>query len=414
MATERPTFSRTQRLASLFALGFRKHSIVRRAGQFLPMAFFAFVLVFNPLGNPAHQALAASARPQDSCPTSYSNGGAACSGAITQIIPGTLQPPGGSIFPWNSWWACVSTQQLITWIYANDGPNAWRIWDIVDDIDNNLWDGNWDILVDVLPTGQVIWGGYNPHGVTQQQVWDPNAPASWPNPRPPCPPPQPPCLTCAPQIQVTYFNFWAYAPKAVVSGYADCSASTPAGSWCPPSVGNAVHLWVSGFTSSQGPRGACSNLGDFGGLYPGGYTVCMRWVQSQRVGALAWDFNDEHIDPTSGQGQRVSGMNYNVDTDVNQQLAHTFEYSSAFDPIRQCVRPCQGDLSGPPMAGYPNGTPAFQVQVASNWSLQFLQCLNGCGAWQTIDLRQFGSPTPWFTSVTTTPLFVLSYGSVTP
>jgi hypothetical protein len=147
------------------------------------------------------------------------------------------------------------------------------------------------------------------------------------------------------------------------------------------------------------------------GLY--NYSLCMRWTPGTQVGDFIWNFDDEQVDPSSGQGQAVSGVNYNVPSVLGQTINHTFQYSSGFNPLRRCVRPCQGDLLGPPMAGYPQGTPAFQVSVSSNWFLQVLQCLNGvCGAWQTINLQQFGSPTPFFTSVTTVPIFVVSYGSV--
>ncbi|HEX6780008.1 MAG TPA: hypothetical protein VF099_17500, partial [Ktedonobacterales bacterium] len=121
--------------------------------------------------------------------------------------------------------------------------------------------------------------------------------------------------------------------------------------------------------------------------------------------------DDEEVDPTTGQGQQVSGVNINVQRGgigPSNSVSHTFQYSSAYDPLRGCVRPCSGDLTGP------KGSPAFQVSVSSNWWLYFCIRINNQAETCTqIDLRQYGAAQPYFTSVTTVPVPVFSYGSVT-
>lgn len=143
-----------------------------------------------------------------------------------------------------------------------------------------------------------------------------------------------------------------------------------------------------------------------------------------------WDYDDETVNPQNGQGERIPGTNDGVPSGIGQANApapHTFAYGSAFDPIRGCIRPplpstqpnCPGDIKGPAIPGYPNGTPAFQIQVAVNWDLQMdtTYWSNGGSTttgWRTVDLRLFGAPNPWYTQVTLVPLFVVDGGAVTP
>jgi hypothetical protein len=359
------------------------------------------ILVVSPASNAAQHVHAASVYPQE-CPTSPWPGAANCSGAVTAIGPVQLQPPGGPVFTWRSWRECVSEEWLRAWFFS-ESPEAGNYF--IDYIlgANGDWYGNWIVtmtrisgLLDVTNPVPYAYNAATPNG-----------------PYTPCPPPQPPPPTSTPEIQDTYFDFWAYAPVAVVSGSADCPDGSAAGAWCPPSVGKSVHLTVIAVDPAQGSRESCSGRITIPNLY--WYTICMQWTLGGQVGGYTWNFDDAEVDPTTGQARQVSGVNYNVSSSLGQTVDHTFQYSSAFDPIRGCVRPCQGDLRGAPMPGYPQGTPAFQVQVASNWLLQVQECLYGAcsGNWTTIDLTQFGSPTSYFTSVTTVPLFVVSYGSVT-
>jgi hypothetical protein len=402
METQQSPLSRTARVTARAAGKALWKALRRPISQGICALLLIGALGVSPAGSAASHAHAASARPH-SCPTSYSPGAANCVGSITATGPGQLQPPGGPVYAWDTWTACVSLTWLENW-FLSESPEAYDFFETGVRPQWNDWNGNWIVtmawIYQMLSVTNPIPYQYDPAAIDT-------------TPKAPCPPYQPPPITSLPQIQTVYFNFWAYAPEAVVSGSADCPASSPPGSWCPPSVGEPVHLTVTNIASPRGSTQSCTQMINLPGLYD--YVLCMRWTRGSQTGGFTWDFDDAQVDPTSGQARQVSGVNYNVSSALGQTVSHTFQYSSAFDPLRGCVRPCPGDLLGAPMAGYPQGTPAFQVSVSSNWFLQFQQCLNGlCGAWQNLDLRRFGSPTSYFTSVTTVPLFVLSYGSVTP
>lgn len=347
------------------------------------------------------------------CPTSPSPGVGECQGTVTSLVPTSFSPPSGGPIAWGGEWsACMDVQDASNYTTSIGQFNTWQSFvteyrhaNVIDE----TWSGNWILSFLATADGMILLENATPN--VPQSVW------SQPHPLggPPCAPPQAPPMTSLPQIgSVFSFNFFAYAPIADISGTAKCPAGSPAGSWCPPSVGNPVTLTVTGFHSAAGPTSVVKDLGAVDGFADA--RLSLSWNLNQQVGANVWDFDDEQVDPTTGQAQRTP----TVTSEVNQPVSHTFDYSSAFDPIRQCVRPCPGDLTGPPMAGYPNGTPAFQVQVSSHWNLRYTETVTdfqGQTATLTVDpvdLRQFGSPTPYFTSVTTVPLFVVSYGSVTP
>jgi hypothetical protein len=372
--------------------------------------FTVFLLVFQ--GSLPFSARAASYAPL-TCPTSPSPGVGECQGtALTGLAPAHFSPPSGGPLAWGGEWSvCMSWSDATRYAY-DLGQLTYLV--AIQDIfrQNNgyglTWTHNWILTLLGTADGAVIMENaypYDPNNVSSN-------PPPWPNV--PCAPPSPPCMTCLPQMgSVFSFDFWAYAPVASITGSARCPPGSLAGSWCPPSVGNPVTLAVTGFHSTRGPTGVTEDLGTVDGFAD--VTLSINWNPAQRVGLLSWNFDDEQVNATTGQAQRSPV----VTSGVNQPVSHTFAYSSAFDPIRQCVRTCPGDLPGPPIAGYPHGTPAFQVSVASHWNLIYTERVTDfAGQTATItyavDLRQFGSPTSYFTSVTTLPLFVVSYGSVTP
>ncbi len=412
MATQRSTLTRTQRLTQRWSRSRGMAQVRCSAGKIV--FFFALLSVLlTQMGQaapPAHAAPAGS----PGCPTWYSDGTAQCKGKVTQSGPPSLQPPSSSGSGLDYWYVCISFQQFLAWFY-NPNPGGWQEeWDYpwYD------WSGNWFAVMIAYPDTVVkglVWPDVSSSyaNMTQPVPVPPNYPTdTWVDevPQggwPPCPPPQPPCTTCfpTPTLNNLYYNFWSYAPVAVVSGKSQC----PDGTFgeCPPSVGHPVQLWVDTFTSNAGPTYACEDLGNvgvYGILYPD-LVLCLRWIQ--QAGSLSWNFDDETVNPTTGQGTptplQTGGQ------DAAHPVTHTFQYSSAYDPLRGCVRPCSGDLTGP------NGSPAFQVSVSSEWWLQEGIGVNGFGSvrWTTINLQDFGSSTPFFTTTTTVPVPVFSYGSVT-
>ncbi len=384
--------------------------------------FGLFLRLFAPAGT-AQPVQAAPAQPMK-CPMYSGNGAAHCQEARVTLLspsPVTLEPSGGgSVTHWRRWSICASTAKFFDIFVGDHSDPGWehRGWTFLEHIqgtDHNDWDGNWTLWMGYLnPDDTEPWlYGWEPYDVSMDVVMGPKE--NWPDPPPPCPRPTPPCLTCAPVVSTialsSSFDFWAYTPELLIDGEAACPARSPAGSWCPPTVGNPVSLWVSGFSNERGQSIGEGSLFNYLGIYSR-LDFRLRWVPT---GPYVWNFDDAHVNPSSGFGQRTPS----VSSSLNQPVSHTFEYSSAYDPIRQCAHPCPGDLKGPPAPGYPNGTPAFQVRVASTWNLELSQrvVLEGrTSNWvtQTVDLRDFGSPTSYFTAVTTLPLFVLSYGSVTP
>jgi hypothetical protein len=414
MATQRFALARFPQLNGRPQDGKRRPPESHHRGRGVWMAVLFLSLVFV-LGAQAQPAAAAAIQPLK-CPMYAGNGAAHCNEAkVTSLSPSplSLKPTGGgSISEWDRWTICVSTREFEDIFTAGGDPR--RIFIFEEHIlteDNNDWDGNWTLgmyMSDFAGPQIYYW---EPYGVSKAVEMGDKA--NWPTPRPECPPPAPPCVTCTPVVtQIVLnssFDFWTYTPNPAIDGEAACPPDSPAGSWCPPTVGNPVTLWV-----SEEPRGDtedCGELDNYLGLYTR-LDVCMRWL---RASDYTWNFDDEHVNPSTGQGQRTP----TVTSVLDEQVTHTFEYSSAYDPIDRCTRPCSGDLKGPPAPGYPNGTPAFQVTVASTWILQIRQraTLEGntgpWSDWETVDLRDFGAPASSFTSVTTLPLFVLSYGSVT-
>lgn len=412
MATQQTAISRTQRLARRWFRRLTTARAMRSLGTITPVIALMLVLLLTPLGQPAPRAHAAGA----GCPTWFADGAAQCKGKVTQVGPPTIQPPpSGNTLPY--WVACVPLSQIRAWFYDPNNPLAWdHFWD---DPSVEEWSGNYYIWMIVFPDS--VLPTFPTPDASPTNIYQPIPPLppgqlSWQTPPqggwPPCPPPKPPCATCfpIPTLQNVYYNFWAYAPVAVVSGRSSCTD----GSFqeCPPSVGHAVQLWVDRFVSSTagGSTSACvdlSNVGVYSILYQS-LSLCIQW--REQVGSLSWSFDDEEVDPTSGQGSAQQGVNYGVPggTGPADPVTHVFQYSSAYDPLRGCVRPCSGDLTGP------KGSPAFQVSVSSNWWLYFGVSINKQPyTWTQIDLTQYGAAQPYFTSVTTVPVPVFSYGSVT-
>jgi hypothetical protein len=412
MAAQRTAISRTQRLARCCVRRLMGNRAIRSVGKIAPLIVVIFVLLLTPLGQSAPWAHAAPAAP--SCPTWYTDGAAQCQGKVTQAGPPTLQPPPESI-TLGSWIACVPFSQIEAWFYEPSDPVPWDHFESDPSVQG--WRGNYYVWMLVYPDTilpSYPWPDADAHNI-YQPIPQPTPPGDWSDQVPSggwplCPPPTPPCTTCfpIPTINALYFNFWAYAPVAIVSGRSSCTDGTF--QECPPSVGHSVQLWVDRFASNAGPTSACtdlSNVGIYAVLYRS-LSLCIQWREQQ--GSLSWNFDDEAVNPTTGQGQQVSGVNINVPggTGPNDPVSHTFQYSSAYDPLRRCVRPCSGDLTGP------KGSPAFQVSVSSKWWLYFGISINGQPyTWTRINLQsQYGASQPYFTSVTTVPVPVFSDGSV--
>jgi hypothetical protein len=414
MAAQRSAFSRTQRLARRCFRRLIAAKIITSVGKTAPLVALIFALLLTALGQPAPKAQAAPAA-SSNCPTWYTDGAAQCQGKVTEVGPPLGGPPPGGIVL-GSWIACVPYSQIFAWFY-NPNPDVWEHW--WDDPSVEEWSGNFYVWMVVFPDTiepAYPWPDASPTNVFQPIPPAPNPPGNWQSPPPggwpPCPPPKPPCTTCfpVPTFQDVFYDFWAYAPTAVVSGRSSCTD----GSFqeCPPSVGHPVQFWVDRFVSNKGPTTACtdlSNVGVYSILYQS-LILCIQWRLGEQVGSYSWSFDDEEVDPNTGQGSQVAGVNIDVPggTGPDNPVSHVFQYSSAYNPLRRCVRPCPGDLNGP------NGSPAFQVSVSSNWWLYSGISINGQPlTWTRIDLRDFGAPQPYFTSVTTVPVPVFSYGSVT-
>lgn len=382
--------------------------IARRLGRCAPLVALLAVLVLIPAGGQPRAAHAAPAN-SPSCPTWYNDGAAQCQGQVTQYIPGTIQPP-GLVWP-GTWMVCVTrvwmdlNYPLINeWLLGHlllgtPPPPGWP-----------NWTGGWLFQMQSTGSWPPSFLAFHPF----VGVWTVNDPAlPLPAQQVDCPPAgnPPPCTTCVPQFQFTSWNIWAYAPVAVVAGKASCPGNNFNGT-CPPSVGNEIDLWVDHFNNVN--TSVCQDLGTYGGLY-NDLTICMQW--RLQVGSLTWNFDDEEVDPITGQGKQAPGVNINVQRGgigSSNSVSHVFQYSSAYDPLRGCVRPCQGEMRGPTTAQYPAGTPAFQVTVSSNWWLWFGVCANQQACqWNIAPLRQLGASQDYFTSVTTVPVPVFSYGSVT-
>ncbi len=418
MATQQSRFPRNRWLDPLQLISGKHVYAARRLRHSLQVLALLAACCFAAPGALSTAASAAPTRPL-SCPTSPSPGVGECQGTVlTALIPASFAPPSGGPLIWGGTWnVCMAYDQLLSYSSSTGQRDSLEQFLRLLRANQNgfVWEGNWIITLQSTSGGLALiqFNGLSP--------WAPGVdldnPSSWPKDwadAPKCPPPTPPCMTCLPQLGSLFtFDFFAYAPIADISGEAQCPPSSPAGSWCPPSVGNPITLTVTGFHSARGPTGVTEDLGAVDGFAD--VQLSISWNPAQQVGPLVWNFDDEAVDPTTGQAQRTP----TVTSGVNQPVSHTFAYSSLFDPIRQCVRPCPGDLTGPPMAGYPNGTPAFQISVSSNWNLLYTERVTDFEGQTattsfTVDLRQFGSPTPYFTSATTLPLFVVSYGSVTP
>jgi hypothetical protein len=230
------------------------------------------------------------------------------------------------------------------------------------------------------------------------------------SPRTTCPPPSPPPPTSNPFI-FQQFIIWAFAPMAEWDGSATCPPGSSPGAVCPPSVGQALRTWVSGFVPTSGATRACSGtLTNYLGYAL--YSACLEWRQAWPI---RWDFNDQTVD-----GQRLWGQNYGVaesSLGPGAAVTHTYEYDSRFNPISNCVRPCsKQELLGPVLPGYPNGTPAFQVQIQTPWQLWLCQSFTNSGSLppQTcsqVDLRTLGAPARDFISSNVIPVPVLQYGA---
>jgi hypothetical protein len=173
-----------------------------------------------------------------------------------------------------------------------------------------------------------------------------------------------------------------------------------------------VYTWVVGFISVNGAQTASSpTLIDFLGYDT--WQGTLTWVQQ---GSIRWDWNDENVN-----GQRIFGQNYGVpESGLGPAFAvsHSYDYASDYNPLRNCVRPCSGDRLGPPLPGYPNGSPAFQVLIQTTWRLQLCQrWTSGASGGNTctfIDLRTLGAPGQNFISSNLVPLPVLQYGASPP
>ena len=372
------------------------------AGRLIPLLALLLLL---PLGGGAGQARAAQGA-NPSCPTWFSDGAAQCAGQVKNTP--TLNPPYGGA--WSRWYVCMSfldadnfvsnvidPQGLGTYMDTYSGIYKWF---------GN--DHNWILGLEYFNGVLILFDTYPAY--YPGNVWAP-PPFFQPVPNPAEPPPPcptlsapPPCTTCLPQIQD--FNFWSVAPTPVISGKATCPDGSVSN--CPPSVGNQIQLWVDYWLNAPGTE-TCQYLGALPYVYQY-VTICMWWQPHSST--LTWNFDDETVAADSGAGKPtadVSGGN-----DSNHPVSHTFEYSSAYDPLRGCVRPnsCSGDLTGP------GGAPAFQVTVKSEWDLYYSvggADWNGTGFYyQTyVNLTPFGSINPYFTETTVVPVSVLSYGSVT-
>jgi hypothetical protein len=311
----------------------------------------------------------------------YSQGEAGCDPHATGMFPGpgALRPPGQV-----NWVACVSADTFVAMMARFNwvGPT---------EIEKSPW---WLLELEVDGLSDPLLDGFR---------------ALTTGPCRPGPPPTP----GNPVVYLTYDDILAVAPKAFWSGTATCPAAEPAGDACPPSVGNAIQIWVASFASTSGRAQICSRiLRPF--WYFTAYRACLRWRQ---VGGTIWDFDDETVN-----GSRVKGQNYGVvesGTGRGSAISHVYEYPSGFDPLRNCLRPCPGDALGPPLPGYPGGSPAFQVTVNSVWEVQLQQWFATGGpltptAWQTLDLRTLGAPSANFTASSLIPIPVVEYGASPP
>jgi hypothetical protein len=168
-------------------------------------------------------------------------------------------------------------------------------------------------------------------------------------------------------------------------------------------------VWVDGFVPFQGAQTACTPAPLTNYLGYDSWSACLSWVQDWPI---RWNFDDMTVNR-----QRLWGLNYGVaerGLGAISAVSHTYEYASDFDPLRNCVRPCRGDQTGPVLPGYPNGSPAFQVQIQTPWRLQLCQSWtsgtfsgSGC-SW--IDLTQLGAPSAEYFSQNVVPIPVLQYG----
>jgi hypothetical protein len=312
----------------------------------------------------------------------YSSGAAGCAPQATGMLPspGGLPGPGGPV----AWSACVSAATFS----AVDTALGWGVnptfiaaqpWWMLRLLDDGFSDPQ---LIGYLA---IVTGPCNPGA--------PPAPGN-------------------PIIYLTFDSILAFAPEAFWGGTAACPAGDQPDDACPPSVGNPVQMWVAGFASARGPTQTCSRvLSPF--WYFTSYQACLRWRQR---GAVTWDFNDET------NGTRIKGQNYGVvesGTGAGSALTHTFDYSSGYDPIRNCVRPCSGEALGPPLPGHAAGSPAFQVTISSVWEVELQQCFatggpRTCTSWQVLDLRTLGSPAATFTATSLIPVPVVEYGATPP
>jgi hypothetical protein len=409
MATQQSSHSRNPSIARrMWARCRSRARAIPLAGKRAVLMALLIIFPFLWLGGPTRQVHAAPADP--SCPTWYSDGAARCAGHVTNTP--TLNPPVGGV-GWNKWYVCMSPVQADNFVNDVIDPEGLDIY-MLEEENSFKWFGNdhnwilglefWEGTLALTDT----WPAYNAADVFYYP-YPLEKPVPNPQETPPACPPlsaPPPCSTCMPQI--TAFDFWSMAPTPMISGRATC----PDGSVnnCPPSVGSPLKLWVDSWVNPPGLQ-TCQNLGGIQDLYQD-VTICM-WWQPHPGSALTWDFDDETVDPGTGVGTRTpaqSGIGY----DPAHPVSHTFQYSSAYDPIGGCVRPCSGDMNGP------NGAPAFQVAVSSEWDLYFSVSghdWNGTRFYRStqINLQDFGSPTgtSYFIENVVVPVPVFSYGSVT-
>lgn len=396
MATQQYHYSRTTGITHLLWTRYRHGArVIPVTGKRAVFIALLMLMPLLPLDEFTQQAHAAPADP--SCPTWYTNGAARCAGKVTNTP--TINPPVGGV-GWDKWFVCMSYNQADDFVSTVIDPEGLGIYMIEEKVNYNQWDGNWIL-------GLQFWDGFLSLTDTFPNYagWA-NPASTWPNPRPPCPAVSapPPCHSCLPQI--TSFDFRSIAPTPLVSGQATCPDGTVNN--CPPSVGSPLQLWVDSWVNPPGQR-TCQFLGGIQDLYRD-VTICMWWEPDPNFG-LTWNFDDETVDPKTGAGTQTPPVPGGEDP--AHPVSHTFQYSSAYDPLRQCVRPCNGDVNGP------NGAPAFQVNVSSEWDLFF--SVGGHDADGTpffvstqIDLRQFGSPTgtSYFIENSLVPVPVLSYGPV--
>ncbi len=313
-------------------------------------------------------------------------GGAGANGTCPMRSGGRSQPPGVSSGGLVKWSICVSAKEFI----QLDATYA----------------GVWPTLSLRFVQGSPFWVlslasvGISP--VPQLRGETPVAQCA----APPPPPPQ-----GNPWIY-QQFAIWAWVPLALWDGTSSCPPGSTPGSACPPSVGAPVHTWVAGFVDANGARTATSPvLSDYLGYDT--WQGTLTWVQQ---GAIRWDWNDETVN-----GQRILGQNYGVpEAGLGPAFAvsHTYDYASDYNPLGNCVRPCPGEQLGPPLPGYPNGAPAFQVQIQTTWRLRLCQrWTSGTSGGNTctfLDLRTLGAPARDFVSTNLVPLPVLQYGASPP